>query len=154
VAAGDRRQPDRHVSLHSARAARDASAGDGRIVNIASTAGLRGYTRVSAYCAAKHGVVGLTRALGAETARTGITVNAVCPGYIEGTPMLRSAIANVVRVTGKSEDEARAILAKPSPDGRFISMDDVAAKVLWLCSADAAATTGQAVTFGGEEVPS
>jgi NAD(P)-dependent dehydrogenase (short-subunit alcohol dehydrogenase family) len=83
--------------------------------------------------------------------QSSITVNAVCPDYIEGTPMLRSAIANVVRATGKSEDEARAILAKPSPDGRFISMDEVAAKVLWLCSADASATTGQAVTVGSGE---
>ena len=99
------------------------------------------------------GVVGLTRALAAETARIGITVNAVCPGCIEGTPMLRSAIAKVVRATGKSEDEARAILAKPSADGRFITMDDVAAKVLWLSSADASATTGQAVTIGSEEIP-
>lgn len=121
------------------------AAGDGRIVNIASTAGLRGYTRVAAYCAAKHGVVGLTRALAAETSRSGMTVNAVCPGYIEGTPMLRAAIANVVRVTGKSEEEARAMLAKPSPDGTFVTMDDVAAKVLWLCSAEASTITGQAV---------
>ena len=120
--------------------------GHGRIVNIASTAGLRGYTRVAAYCAAKHGVIGLTRALGAETARSGVTVNAVCPGYIDGTPMLRSAIANVARLTGKSEDEARAVLAKPS--GTFVTLDEVAAKVLWLCSADAATTTGQAVTIG------
>ena len=125
------------------------AAGHGRIVNIASTAGLRGYTRVAAYCAAKHGVVGLTRALAAETARSDITVNAVCPGYIEGTPMLQAAITNVVRVTGKSEAEARAVLAKPSPDGTFITMDDVATKVLWLCSAEASTITGQAVVIEG-----
>jgi len=121
------------------------SAASGRIINIASTAGLNGYARVAAYCAAKHGVVGLTRALAAETARAGVTVNVVCPGYIEGTAMLQSAISNVSRVTGKSVDGARAVLAKQSPGGAFVTLQDVAAKVRWLCSEEAARTTGQAI---------
>ncbi len=127
------------------------SAADGRIINIASTAGLYGYARVAAYCAAKHGVVGLTRALAAETARAGITVNVVCPGYIEGTAMLDSAIANVSRVTGKSVEGARDILAKQSPGGAFVSVQDVAARVRWLCSEEASRTTGQAILVGGPE---
>ena len=130
------------------------AAASGRIINIASTAGLHGYARVAAYCAAKHGVVGLTRALAAETARTGVTVNVVCPGYIEGSAMLKSAIANVSRVTGKSADGARAILAKQSPTGAFVSLDDVVAKVRWLCSEEAAGTTGQAIVVDGGAVAS
>jgi len=130
------------------------TAASGRIINIASTAGLHGYARVAAYCAAKHGVVGLTRALAVETARAGVTVNVVCPGYIEGTAMLQTAIANVSRVTGKSTDGARAILAKQSPGGTFVTLQDVAGKVRWLCSEEAARTTGQAIVVDGGEVAS
>src|SRR5687768_2161078 len=90
------------------------SNGAGRIINIASTAGLKGYARVTAYCAAKHGVVGLTRAVAAETARTGVTVNAVCPGYTEGTEMFATAVSNVVQGKGVPEAEARDILARQS----------------------------------------
>ena len=127
------------------------TAGDGRIINIASTAGLKGYARVAAYCAAKHGVVGLTRALAAETKRTGVTVNAVCPGYIEGTPMLDSAIASVVRATGKSEAGARAHLARHSTTGAFVTMREVAEAVVSLCSVEASATTGQTIVVAGGE---
>lgn len=123
----------------------------GRIVNVASTAGLVGYPYVSAYCAAKHGVVGLTRALALELAKTPVTVNAVCPGYTE-TDIVREAIANIVAKTGKSEADARAGLTARNPQGRMIRPEEVASTVLWLCSAGAASVTGQAIAIAGGEV--
>jgi NAD(P)-dependent dehydrogenase (short-subunit alcohol dehydrogenase family) len=128
------------------------AAGAGRIVNIASTSGLKGYARVAAYCAAKHGVVGLTRALAAETARTGVTVNAVCPGYTEGTDMFAMAVANVMRTKGVSPDDAKAVLAKYSPRGTLITPEEVVEAVLWLCSPRATAITGQALAVAAGEV--
>jgi NAD(P)-dependent dehydrogenase (short-subunit alcohol dehydrogenase family) len=127
------------------------AAGHGRIVNIASTAGLKGGAYVSAYCAAKHGLVGLTRALALETADKGITVNAVCPGFTE-TDMARQAMATIVEKTGRSEAEARAELIKTNPQGRLVQPDEVAATVAFLCLPDAASITGQAVVLAGGEV--
>ena len=128
------------------------AARSGRIVNIASTAGLKGYARVGAYCASKHGLVGLTRALAAETARQGVTVNAVCPGYTADTDMVRSAIDNVSRTTGRSPEEALAVLARYSPRGDLITPQEVAATVVWLCSPGASAITGQAVAVAAGEL--
>ncbi len=128
------------------------AAGSGRIVNVASVAGLKGDAKIVSYCAAKHGVVGLTRALAAETARSGITVNAVCPGYTDDTDMFRTAVTNVMRVTGRSEEEARATLAKRSPRGTLITPREVADAVVWLCSPDASAVTGQAIAVAAGEV--
>lgn len=126
------------------------AAGAGRIVNIASTAGLKGYSHTAAYCAAKHGVVGLTRALAMETAKRGITVNAVCPGYTD-TDMAASAIQNLVDA-GRTEADARKAITRVMPIGRLIRPEEVASAVLWLCGDDAAAVTGQAIPVAGGEV--
>jgi 3-hydroxybutyrate dehydrogenase len=128
------------------------AAGSGRIVNIASTAGLKGYAGLTAYCATKHGIVGLTRALAAETSRSGITVNAVCPGYTEGTDMFAAAVGNVMRTRNVSADEARDLLSKHSPRRTPITLREVAETVLWLCSPGTTAITGQAIAVASGEV--
>ncbi len=122
----------------------------GRIVFIASVAGLKGYAYVAPYVAAKHGVVGLMRALAAENARTGVTVNAVCPGFVE-TDMLEESVSRIVEKTGRTAVETRATLASVNPQGRFIQPGEVAAAVLWLCSENAASVTGQAISVSGGE---
>jgi NAD(P)-dependent dehydrogenase (short-subunit alcohol dehydrogenase family) len=122
-----------------------------RIVNIASTAGLTGYANVAAYCAAKHGVVGLTRAVAREVARTHVTVNAVCPGYTD-TAIVDHAIANIAATTGKSDADARAALLRRNPQRRLIRPDEVAATVAWLCLPESQSINGQAISLSGGEV--
>jgi NAD(P)-dependent dehydrogenase (short-subunit alcohol dehydrogenase family) len=126
-------------------------AGWGRIVNVASTAGLTGYGYVSAYCAAKHGVVGLTRSLAIEVATKGVTVNAVCPGYTE-TEMLQRTIDGIVDKTGRTAADAREILSAQNPQKRMIQPEEVANAVAWLCLPGSDAITGQSIAIAGGEV--
>lgn len=123
----------------------------GRVINIASTAALRGYAYVSAYSAAKHGVLGLTRSLALETAKRGITVNAICPGYTD-TDIIRQSVKQIMEKTGRSEADALATFTATNPQGRLIQPGEVAATVLWLCSDDAGSITGQAISVSGGEV--
>ena len=122
--------------------------GFGRIVNVASIAGLRGAPLLSAYATSKHAVVGLTRSLALEYATQNITVNAVCPGYVE-TDMVKGAVANIMRKTGRSEAEARATLIATNPQGRLVEADEVADTVLWLCRPGAESITGQSIVLAG-----
>ncbi len=127
------------------------AAGWGRMIAVASTAGLKGYPYVSAYVAAKHGVVGLTRALALELASSGITVNAICPGFID-TPMLDRSIANITQKTGMTEADARAALVKDNPQKRFIQVDEVAQAAVYLMSDAARSMNGHALTLSGGEI--
>ncbi|WP_417424967.1 SDR family NAD(P)-dependent oxidoreductase [Hoeflea sp.] len=122
----------------------------GRLIAIASTAGLKGYAYVGAYCAAKHGVIGLVRSLGLELAKTGVTVNAICPGFTD-TPMLHRSIDNIVEKTGRSREDAEASLRDVNPQGRFIQPEEIADTAIWLCSDAAASITGQAISLSGGE---
>ena len=125
--------------------------GQGRIITIASTAGLTGYPYVAAYCAAKHGVVGLTRALAKEVATSGVTINAVCPGFTE-TDLVAGSIETIVAKTGRTPDAALADLTRSMPIGRLIRPEEVAHAVLWLASDEAAAVTGLALPIAGGEI--
>jgi 3-hydroxybutyrate dehydrogenase len=123
----------------------------GRIVNIASTAGLKGAARMSAYAAAKHGVVGLTRSLALETVKFGITVNAVCPGYTD-TEMTERGVRELMDAKRISREEARAMIMRVIPRGIMTTPEEVASAVVWFCSPEASGVTGQAVVVAGGEI--
>jgi 3-hydroxybutyrate dehydrogenase len=123
----------------------------GRIIAIASTAGLKGYAYASAYSAAKHAVVGLVRSLALELASTRVTVNAVCPGFTD-TDLLAGSIDNIMKKTGRSHEQAVADLSRYNPQGRLVTPAEVADTVLWLCGEGAGSITGQAIAVAGGEV--
>ncbi|MGH9380235.1 MAG: SDR family NAD(P)-dependent oxidoreductase [Thermoanaerobaculia bacterium] len=128
-----------------------AERGWGRVVNIASVAGLRGAPYIAAYCAAKHAVVGFTRAVAVEYAQRGVTVNAICPGYVD-TPMTEASIANIVEKTGRSADEARRLLERQSPQNRLMTPEEVAWLTVALCGEEARGVNGQAIALDGGAV--
>lgn len=123
----------------------------GRIVNIASTAGLTGYGYIAAYCAAKHGLIGLTRALARELAHTNVTVNAVCPGYTD-TEIVAEAVGNIVAKTGRTPEQALKELTVHNPQGRLVRLEEVAEAVGWLCLPSSASITGQSIVVAGGEL--
>jgi 3-hydroxybutyrate dehydrogenase len=123
----------------------------GRIVNVASIAGLQGAAYITAYCASKHGMIGMTRALAKEAAKKGVTVNAICPGYVE-TDIVTRAAENIASKTKLTEEEAKASLYAKNPQGRLITADEVASAIAWLCSDGAAATNGAAIPMSGGEI--
>lgn len=125
--------------------------GWGRLIAVASTAGLKGYGYVAPYAAAKHGVVGMIRSLALEVARGPVTANALCPGFLD-TEMTDRSVANIMEKTGKSEDEARAALAATNPQKRLIQPREVTAAALWLCAEGAEGINGQALAIAGGEV--
>lgn len=125
--------------------------GDGRIVNVASTAGLKGYRYVSAYVAAKHAVIGLTRSLALETAENGVTVNAVCPGFAD-TDLVRESVARIREKTGREEADIIADMVRDNPQKRLIDPNEVADAVAWLAGDAARSVTGQAIAVAGGEV--
>lgn len=127
------------------------ASGWGRLIAIASTAGLKGYAYVSAYCAAKHGVIGLTRALALELGTSGITANAICPGFVE-TPLLQRSIKNIVEKTGMTDDKASMSLLAGNPQKRFIQAQEVAEAAIWLASEGAASVNGHALSLSGGEI--
>nr|WP_206605882.1 SDR family NAD(P)-dependent oxidoreductase [Rhodoblastus sphagnicola] len=131
--------------------AKMAASDYGRIVNIASTAGLSGYPYIAAYCAAKHGLIGLTRALAREYARTPVTVNAVCPGYTD-TDIVSGAVAGISAKTGRATEAALAELIAHNPQGRLIQPSEVAETVAWLCLPSSASITGQSILVAGGEL--
>lgn len=126
-------------------------AGSGRIVNIASIAGLRGGAYLSAYAASKHAVIGLTRSLALEVASKDITVNAVCPGYTD-TDIVTQAIDRIMAKTGRTREEALGTLLATNPQRRLITPEEVAHTVLWLCNPGTESVTGQSIVLAGGEV--